>query len=121
MNITLGQLYNFTIGVKVFQLVPQWIEKSKIKEIFEAVTDCMNVVNEMEAQIKFDYSDEDIKAFTNLVAKFKTVRDRHKISIEVGLTDSAVRIGIGEHITGKIANKEYRHFYEYLRIIEEPF
>ena len=121
MKISSSQLYDYTIGVKIFQLVPQWIESEKIKEIFEAVTGCMDVVNEMETQVKFDFSKEDIQTFSNLVEKFKTVRDSHEISPDLGLTDSAVRIGIGEHLTKKIPGKEYKDYYEYVHIIEGWF
>jgi len=118
MKISLDQLYNFAIGLKIFQIVPAWIKSIAIKEIFIAVTDCMNVVNEMEELIKFNYTDEDIETFNRLVTKFKTVRDSHEISPILGLTDTAVRIGIGEHLTSKLPNIAYKNYYEYMHITE---
>ena len=110
-------LYRYTIAVRIFQLIPQWIPEDRIIEVFKAITECMNIVVQMEV-IKFDNTDEDIEAFSNFITKFKTVRDRHEISSEIGLKDSAVRIGIGEYLTDKIKDKSYRHYYEYLHIIE---
>ena len=118
MKISLDQLYNFAIGLRVFQLVPAWIKHEAIQEIFLAVTDCMNIVNEMEKEIKFNYTDEDVEAFSSLITKFQTVRDSHEISLVVGLPDSAVRIGIGEHLTSKLPNIAYKDYYEYMHIIE---
>ena len=118
MKITDEQLYQYTMGVKMFQLVPAWIEKENIKEIFEAVIACINVVYKAGEQIKFDNTSDDQTRFSKFVSEFKETLEKHSIAGYIGLHDSAVRIGIGEYLTSKIKGKKYDDYYEYFFITE---
>ena len=118
MKINEKELYDFAIGIRIFQIAPTWIDKGEISEIFTLINECMKIVNQMAELISFNYETDDIKAFGILVDKFKRVRDNHRLSNKLGLKDSAIRISIGEYLTNKLPSKKYKDFYEYVIIGE---